>query len=73
VIVKIQPAYLEKLSKGKHEITAEFEDGSADTDFTIREGGAKTGDDANLGLFTLAMLTSLGALCGIAALKRRSE
>ena len=35
VIIRLNPAYLETLSVGRHTLTAEFEDGSAYADFTV--------------------------------------
>jgi Bacterial Ig-like domain (group 2)./CotH protein./Listeria-Bacteroides repeat domain (List_Bact_rpt). len=41
VIIKLKPDYLETLDKGQHRVTAVFDDGTADADFTVVSGEKK--------------------------------
>lgn len=76
VIIKLKPSYLNKLGKGKHTITAEFDDGSADGIFYVADkgkngGGARTGDEHNILIWLMLMLAALLGMSGYAVSRRR--
>ena len=48
VRIRLKPEYLQKLTSGRHEITALFDDGKADADFTV-VGSGNSGDDSDGG------------------------
>ena len=70
-VVTLKPAYLEKLSNGEHTLTVLFDDGKAETKFTIQKADAKpapapdTSDHAGGGIWIAFMTISitLFALC----------
>ena len=85
LIIDMKASYLETLSEGKHTLTAVFEDGSAEADFSIaeaKESGegktpadgdsskpVKTGDSTDMAAWIFIMAASAVALAGI-GLKR---
>ncbi len=74
VIIKLKANYLETLKLGEHKLTAEFEDGLADTKFTVVErlvdpdGLPQTGDNSHLLIYALAGVI---ALTGLVLMKRK--
>jgi hypothetical protein len=82
LILTLKASYLDTLTPGTHQVTATFDDGSADTTITILEAPAtaaptnvpKTGDGADLGLWLTLMLAGLLLLGGWAVytIRKRS-
>ena len=77
-VVSIKSATLEKLAKGSHTVTINFDDGKAETKLTIYAEGhsPKTGDENNIALWgVLAAVCVLGAAGGVFLLtkKQRSD
>jgi hypothetical protein len=82
VVLDLQPAYLESLSEDTHALTVQFDDGTAETEFTVTtaemvpEGKsdtkAKTGDDSQLVLWAVVCAGSLLVLLTGYARRRRS-
>lgn len=81
VILTLDAEYLEKLPAGRHTIAALFDDGRAETQFTVSDAGSpgddsgggtsgtggssRTGDDQTLTLWLSAMLLSISALSAL--------
>ena len=82
LILTLKASYLDTLTPGAHQVTATFDDGSADTTITILETPAtpaptdvpKTGDGADLGLWLTLMLAGLLLLGGwaVVTIRKRS-
>ena len=74
------PGYLESLKDGSHTLTADFDDGEATAQFTVRpspghtkgdaSGMPKTGDRSSLPVW---LILGLACLAGLAALRRKSR
>ena len=82
VVIKLKPAYLEKLKDGSHTIVANFNDGSAQARFTIEAAPASNvPDSANrkmpntsdplFGSAPLFLLAAGAVLCLAVAVRRR--
>jgi hypothetical protein len=77
VVLDLQPAYLESLSEDTHALTVQFDDGTAETEFTVTTaemvpGEAKTGDDSQPVLWAVVCAGSLLVLLTGYARRRRS-
>ena len=75
-VVSFKPETLEKLAKGGHTVTVNFDDGKAETKLTIYAEGhsPKTGDENNLALWgALAAVCVLGAAGGLILLKKKKR
>ena len=76
VIIDLKPTYLETLSVGEHTLNVVFEDGNAETTFTIIGAGAnagnlpQTGDAQNPLLYAVIALISVA---GIGLFRKRME
>ena len=81
LILTLKASYLDTLTPGTHQVTATFDDGSADTTITILEAPPtaaptnvpKTGDGADLGLWLTLMLAGLLLLGGWAVYTLRKR
>lgn len=82
VVIKLKPAYLEKLKDGSHTIVANFNDGSAQARFAIEAAPASNASDSFsrrmpntsdplLGSASLLLLAAGAALCLAVAVRRR--
>ena len=76
-VIQLKSIYLEKLSTGKHTLTARFDDGTADASFTVNAKSSaakattssklpKTGDST----ITLPLVAMLGAILVLLGLRR---
>ena len=75
-VVSFKPETLEKLAKGGHTVTVNFDDGKAETKLTIYAEGhsPKTGDENNLALWgALAAVCVLGAAGGLILLTKKKR
>ncbi|MBQ3300991.1 MAG: hypothetical protein IJH04_02340, partial [Eggerthellaceae bacterium] len=79
VVVELQPAYLETLSVGDHEIQAVFDDGSATASFTVKAAPTKPTSSANTGdalpviaVVVIALVAAI-ALGAIVIAKRKNK
>ena len=76
VIINLKPAYLETLSVGEHKLNVVFEDGNAETTFTIIGAGTnagnlpQTGDAQNPLLYVVIAFISVA---GIGLFRKRME
>ena len=67
--VTLKPSYLNNLSLTRHTLRIYFEDGYAETDFSIREHlTPTTGDNSNLTLWIILAVVSLAALAAVAVI-----
>ena len=75
-VVSFKPETLEKLAKGGHTVTVNFDDGKAETKLTIYAEGhsPKTGDENNLALWgAIAAVCVLGAAGGLILLTKKKR
>jgi len=75
-VVSFKPETLEKLAKGGHTVTVNFDDGKAETKLTIYAEGhsPKTGDENNIALWgALAAVCVLGAAGGVFLLTKKQR
>ena len=76
VIINLKPTYLETLSIGEHKLKVVFDDGNAETSFTIIGAGIsagnlpQTGDAQNPLLYAVIVLISVA---GIGLFRKRME
>ena len=76
VIINLKPTYLETLSVGEHKLKVVFDDGNAETSFTIIGAGIsagnlpQTGDAQNPLLYAVIALISVA---GIGLFRKRME
>lgn len=80
VVIKLKPRYLQKLENGRHTLTAEFDDGSAEATFIVADngsgggsgrGGAGTGDSSGLLSWLAVLLSAALALTMTAGYRRK--
>lgn len=75
-VVSFKPETLEKLAKGGHTVTVNFDDGKAETKLTIYAEGhsPKTGDENNIALWgAIAAVCVLGAAGGLILLTKKKR
>ena len=67
LILTLKASYLDTLSVGKHKLTINFTDGSADTTITVlAKPVPKTGDNSNPVLWIALMILGMAVLAGTA-------
>ena len=69
-IIILNPEYLETLSSGKHTLTVDFKDGSAQTEFTVTQSKSEgnspaTGEPNSVAAALIALLLSIALLLAI--------
>ena len=69
-IIILKPDYLETLSSGKHTLTVDFKDGSAQTEFTVTQSRSEgnspaTGEPNSVAAALTALLLSIAVLLAI--------
>ena len=80
VVVELQPAYLETLSVGDHEIQAVFDDGSATASFTVKAAPTKPTSSANTGdalpviaVVVIALVAAISLVAIVIAKRKNKE